>query len=222
MSTAAGRRSDGSSLTAYLFDLDGTLAASEALKARALAQACTSYGVEADPLIYADVMGQDWTTVTGHFFTRYGINPARDAFNARFRGIYLDLLEREVAATDGAVQFVRSARDRGMKVGLVSSAASWMAEKVLARLDLTGAFDIVITQEDVIRHKPDPEAYRLALSRLGVDATAVLVFEDSLAGLTAASSAGCGCIAIRHGFNTRHDFSAATREIRSFTELGLG
>ena len=45
---------DGSPMKAYLFDLDGTLATSESLKARALAQTCALYGVEADPLIYAD------------------------------------------------------------------------------------------------------------------------------------------------------------------------
>ncbi len=210
---------DGSPMKAYLFDLDGTLATSESLKARALAQTCALYGVEADPLIYADVMGEDWTTVTGHFFTSCNIDPPRDVFNDRFRGIYLDLLETEVSATAGAVPFVLSTRERGIKVGLVSSAASWMVEKVLARLDLKHAFDVVITQEDVVRHKPDPEAYWLALSRLGLDATTTLVFEDSLAGLKAAKAAGCRCVAIRHSFNIRHDFSAADREIRSFDEL---
>jgi beta-phosphoglucomutase-like phosphatase (HAD superfamily) len=50
--------------------LDGTLAASEVLKARALAQACASYGAQANHLIYADVMGEDWPAVTRHFFKR--------------------------------------------------------------------------------------------------------------------------------------------------------
>jgi HAD superfamily hydrolase (TIGR01509 family) len=206
-------------MNAYLFDLDGTLAASEALKARALAQACASYGIEADHRIYADVMGEDWKTVTGHFFKNYDLDPVPDEFNERFRGFYLDLVDAELSETQGAGQFVSEARTKGIKVGVVSSAASWMVEKVLSKLDLQGAFDVVITQEDVARHKPDPAAYLLALSRLRLSAKDALVFEDSSAGLKAAVAAGCRCIAVRHDFNGKHDFSGAYSEIEDFRDV---
>jgi|ERR1700730_952722 HAD superfamily hydrolase (TIGR01509 family) len=206
-------------MKAYLFDLDGTLAASEALKARALAQACVSYGAEANYPIYADVMGEDWPTVTRHFFERYTFSPEFDEFNDRFRGFYLDLIEAEISATHGAIQFVSDTRNSGIKVGVVSSAATWMVERVLSKLDLQNSFDLVITREDVTRHKPDPEAYLLALSRLRLSAKDTIVFEDSSAGLKAATAAGCRCIAVRHAFNSKHDFSGAFREIESFSEV---
>ncbi|MBR1092542.1 HAD family phosphatase [Bradyrhizobium manausense] len=203
----------------YLFDLDGTLAASEPLKARALANACASYGVEADHLIYADVMGADWKTVTAHFFSTYRLNPPLDEFDARFREYYLDLIEAEVTETRGASGFVRESRKRGIRVGVVSSAAPWMVERVLSKLELSGAFDLVVTQEDVTSHKPDPEAYLLVLSRLRTSAAETLVFEDSYAGLKAANAAGCNCIVVRHAFNGKHDFSAALRVIDGFSEF---
>jgi HAD superfamily hydrolase (TIGR01509 family) len=206
-------------MKAYLFDLDGTLAASEVLKGRALAQACASYGAKADHLIYADVMGEDWPTVTGHFLKRYDLRPAFDEFNDRFRGFYLDLIETEISETEGPIQFVLETRNSGTKIAVVSSAATWMVEKVLAKLDLQSSFDVVITQEDVARHKPDPEAYLLALSQLRVNARDTLVFEDSSAGMKAARAAGCHCVAIRHAFNRKHDFSGALREIKNFSEI---
>jgi HAD superfamily hydrolase (TIGR01509 family) len=203
----------------YLFDLDGTLAASEPLKARALAHACASYGVEANHMIYADVMGADWKTVRGHFFETYRLNPVIDEFDERFRDLYLDLIEAEITETRGATQFLRKSRKQGIRIGLVSSAAPWMVERVLSKLDLIHAFDLVVTQEDVTSHKPDPEAYLLALSRLRASAEETLVFEDSSAGLKAASAAGCCCIAVRHAFNSKHDFSAAIRVIEGFNEF---
>jgi HAD superfamily hydrolase (TIGR01509 family) len=205
-------------MKAYLFDLDGTLAASEALKARALAQACVSYGAEANYLIYAEVMGEDWPTVTRHFFKKYSLNPAIDEFNDRFRGFYLDLIEAEIATTQGARQFVFDTRNSGIKAGVVSSAATWMVERVLSKLNLQNSFDLIITREDVTHHKPHLEAYLLALSRLRVSANETLVFEDSSAGLKAATAAGCRCIAVRHAFNSKHDFSGAFCEIGSFSE----
>lgn len=206
-------------MRACLFDLDGTLAASEGLKAQALAQACSTYGVDADYRIYAQVMGEDWPTVTGHFFDAYALSVDVLEFDRRFRGYYLALIEAEVGETSGAAAFVHAVRRQGLRVGVVSSAAPWMVDAVLSRLRLESAFDLIVTQADVASHKPDPAAYLLALGRLALPPEDVLVFEDSFAGLSAASAAGCPSIAVRHAFNASHDFTSAGRIIESFHEL---
>ena len=48
------------------------------------------------------------------------------------------------------------------------------------------------------RTKPDPEGYLVALDRLGagVEPAAVLVFEDTPLGVTAAKAAGMRCAAV--------------------------
>jgi len=101
------------------------------------------------------------------------------------------------------------------------AASEALKARALARagVDLQNSFDLVITREDVTRRKPDPEAYLLALSRLRLSAKDTIVFEDSSAGLKAATAAGCRCIAVRHAFNSKHDFSGAFREIESFSEV---
>jgi len=48
---------------------------------------------------------------------------------------------------------------------------------------------IAVTAENVARSKPDPEGYTRAVRLLGVDPARVLVFEDTVAGLTAARGA---------------------------------
>lgn len=204
---------------AYLFDLDGTLAASEGLKGRALAAACVACGGIADPNLYVDVMGEDWPTVTNHFFRNTKIAPDVHEFNEKFRAVYLQMLDQEAALTSGGFELISRAKEHGIKIGLVSSAAPWMVEKVLAKLRLDEAFDVVITQEDVSRHKPDPEAYLLALKRLRMRPNDVLVFVDSRAGLQAAMAAGCRCVAVRHDFNVNHDLSGAIATIGDFTEI---
>jgi len=66
----------------------------------------------------------------------------------------------------------------------------------------------LVTAEDVVRGKPDPEGYMLAAARLGVVATTCLVLEDSPAGVAAGRAAGMAVV----GITTTH--SPAT--------LGLG
>jgi len=207
-------------MRACLFDLDGTLAASEVLKARALASACASFGVEKpDYALYAEVMGQNWDTVTRHFFQAYRIDADIAEFNNRFRAYYLSLIEMEIATTDGAKEFIEECRSVGLTLGLVSSADAWMVDRILQGLHLEAAFDLVITKNDVGHHKPHPEAYLLAMSRLRLDREDVVVFEDSAAGLMAARRAGCRCVVVRHPFNVHHDLSGAFLQIESFGEL---
>jgi sugar-phosphatase len=49
---------------------------------------------------------------------------------------------------------------------------------------------VVVTSDDVVRGKPHPEGYAMALRRLGVDGSRAAVFEDTASGMAAARDAG--------------------------------
>jgi beta-phosphoglucomutase-like phosphatase (HAD superfamily) len=51
--------------------------------------------------------------------------------------------------------------------------------------------------EDAPLKKPDPQAYLLALERLGIESSEALAIEDSPAGLQAARAAGIACVVTR-------------------------
>jgi beta-phosphoglucomutase-like phosphatase (HAD superfamily) len=57
-------------------------------------------------------------------------------------------------------------------------------------------FDAVVTQDDVVNGKPDPEPYRRAAELLGVPTSACVAIEDSPAGCTSAIEAGCAVLAV--------------------------
>ncbi|MFM2483498.1 HAD family hydrolase [Celerinatantimonas yamalensis] len=203
----------------YLFDMDGTLVNSEPLKGKALALACADYGVNVDYNIYKDVMGESWSVVTGHFFTTAKIAPDLDEFNTHFRAHYEQLLSKHLELNIGAKAYIDSLKKAGKLCGIVSSAATWMVENILESLKLSTAFDIVITKEHVTKHKPDPEAYELALSKLSVSPSKTIIFEDSTAGVNAGKASGCDVIAIKHNFNGKNDFSGAVKVIDNYEEM---
>lgn len=203
----------------FMLDLDGTLVDSEPLKGMALADTCSLYSHPVDSNIYAEVMGRDWDTVLSHFFEQAGINPDRDEFTGKFRHRYLELLDTRLSLTKGAERFFALANNLKARLAIVSSAAPWMVDRVLALTGVRDTFEIVISQADVKRHKPDPEAYELALNRLNANSVDSIVIEDSTPGLIAAHRAGCASIAMRHNFNKRHDFSLAKLVVSDFNEL---
>ncbi len=69
---------------------------------------------------------------------------------------------------------------------------------MLTSAGLSDVFRTIVSQEDVRVTKPDPEVYRLALTRLGIEPTEAVALEDSPTGLAAARAAGVRALAIGH------------------------
>ena len=66
----------------------------------------------------------------------------------------------------------------------------------LTRLGLDRHLTAVVSGDEVRRHKPAPDVYRLALARLGVAADEAVAFEDAPVGVRAARAAGIRCVAV--------------------------
>lgn len=82
-------------------------------------------------------------------------------------------------------------------LALVTTATKINAERLLEHFGLTGLFDMVVTQEDVKRSKPDPACYNAVIERFGVDRESCIIFEDSAAGVAAALSSGCETFVVK-------------------------
>lgn len=165
------------------------------------------------------MMGESWPIVTAHFFKLASISPELAEFNTHFRYHYERLLSDSLELNIGVKEYIEQLKKSGKKCGVVSSAATWMVDNILDALNITGAFEVVITQEHVIKHKPDPEAYKLALVQLNTSPDNALIFEDSTAGVLAAKASGCDVVAIKHDFNEKNDMSAASKVIETYDEM---
>ena len=207
--------------SAYLFDMDGTLVASEKLKGLSVAETCRLFGGEVSVDVYKEVMGEKWEAVTSHFFSKAGISPDRQKFNQEFRKIYEKHLLEELEPNCNAISFLKHLKEKGKKTGLVSSASGWMVEHVLKQLGISAMFDVIVFKEHVTKHKPDPESYLLAIKKLGTPQDEVLIFEDSKVGLIAAERAGCDAVAFRHEFNVNNDLSKAVKVITDYQEIEI-
>lgn len=84
-----------------------------------------------------------------------------------------------VKPVEGAGEAVRGLKDRGIKVGVVSSKRRIMVDKGLKVCHLSGLMDVIITPEDTKRHKPDGEPVIKACSILGIDPANALMVGDS-------------------------------------------
>ena len=112
--------------------------------------------------------------------------------NERYRSSLASVTSDDVLG--GAREILAALREQRVPTAIVS--ASRNAPLILERVGLRDAVDVLVDGSDTSRTKPDPEGYRLAAARLGVDPARCLVVEDAPAGVLAARRAGAAVLAV--------------------------
>jgi beta-phosphoglucomutase-like phosphatase (HAD superfamily) len=105
----------------------------------------------------------------------------------------------------------------GQRAAIATSALPDELDAIIGRegLDIAAQFDYIATGADIKKTKPDPEIYLLLSNASKTAPRDCLVFEDSGAGVEAASNAGMTCAAVPNGFTRNHDFGRASFVIDS-------
>jgi beta-phosphoglucomutase len=103
---------------------------------------------------------------------------------------------REAAADGSTVhehvrEAVRHAAQR-TALAICSGAARDEIEPVVEAAGIAACFSAIVTSDDVVHGKPDPEGYVKTLTLLEADPAEAVVFEDTEAGIASARAAGVG------------------------------
>lgn len=173
---------------AVFFDLDGTLVDSERLSVQTGTAAFAAQGHHDVEDLLHSLVGVDQTTSAALILSRFPTVDLR-LLNDTWHSAFLAAQSVDLILKPGASEIVHGLRDRHA-LALVTSSRRDPAEARLVQAGLRPAFHAVITRDDVTAPKPHPEPYLLAASRLGVDPSRCLVFEDSEPGAEAAFAAG--------------------------------
>jgi beta-phosphoglucomutase len=84
----------------------------------------------------------------------------------------------------------------GYRLGLASNSIGSTVAEMTKRANLAPYLEVLISNEDVSNAKPDPEMYRLAMSRLDVTPARTLIIEDNENGVKAAIASGAHVMAV--------------------------
>lgn len=90
---------------------------------------------------------------------------------------------------DHLFAILNSIRD-SYNTALVTTASSKNTMDLLNFFGDENYFDLILTQEDIIMKKPNPEGYNLAMHHFGNTPFETIIFEDSEAGIEAAWHSG--------------------------------
>jgi HAD superfamily hydrolase (TIGR01509 family) len=221
-SARGGGQGGGSAIKALVFDFDGLIVDTEVPIFRAWQRIYREHGQEL-PL-------DQWLTIIG---TASGpFDPVIDL--AKKTGAKLD--EQELKALEvlyyqeatalqqllpGVIDYLRAARQLGLKTAVASSSTRKWVMDHLNRFGIGGHFDAIVCREDVKRTKPYPDLYVTALQRLGVQTEEAIAFEDSSNGIHAAKAAGLFCVVVPNLLTADLDLTEADLRLLTLDALPL-
>lgn len=207
---------------ACIFDLDGTLVDSEILWVKAIRGWLQDRDISiSDEASLGLIYGRSWRDIYQRIITQFpGLAMSEQEMERSVRPLFLDLCRNgDIIIPESVELLKRLARD--YPVCVVTGSPRHDAEEALARAKIRSCLDFVLASEDYFPGKPDPCGFLLAASRLGVRPGRCLVFEDSLAGVSAARAAGMFCVALARPGRPAQDLRDADMVLTSLADFEM-
>ncbi len=182
------------SFAAYLFDCDGTIADSMPLHYVAWKRALGEWNCEFGEKLFYAWGGRPTAEIIATLNEQQGLSMPVDAVARRKEEFYFAMLP-ELKAVPEVLEHIVAQHGR-IPFAVVSGSARDSVTASLETLKLLDRFDTLVCAGEYRKSKPDPEAFLLAASRLGVAPAQCLVFEDTAMGIQAATAAGMASVKV--------------------------
>jgi pyrophosphatase PpaX len=206
-------------ISAVLFDIDGTLLDTFDFIYGAYEHAFRVHGIP--PLSHdeiAHLMGGPLTEVYAMMAPGLDANALAET-HRQFQENNLHLAK----LFPDTVKVLSALAEQGFKLAAITTRSIRTSVLSLEQNGIAGYFDLVLSAEDVTRHKPDPEPLFKALDTLNIEAVNAVMVGDTAADIMAGKNAGTATVAALYGFGAdrlralQPDY--AIRELKELLEI---
>ena len=186
---------------AVIFDMDGTLIDNTPYHFKSWQALFKKYGKSelSKQTYYTEISGVPVMDTIRKLF-------GGDHDEARLEGLlnekeefYRQAYAPYLAPINGLENFLTGLKNSGIKMAMATSATVEDIDFVLNKIPIRNDFDVIVNSSMVSKPKPDPAIFLKAAEKLNMPPERCVVFEDSLAGIKAANSAGMKVVAITTG-----------------------
>ena len=206
-------------IQALIFDFDGTILETELPDYLSWQEAYQDHNCELPLTLWLSAVGGSAAEFDpyGHLETQLGRAVDRPTLRQR-RRVRLNALIAEQQIRPGVLATIDTAQQLGLRLAVASSSGRDWVEGHLQRLGLRHHFAAVFTRDDVVRVKPDPMLYSLAVNAVDVPPNAAVAIEDSRNGMLAAKAAGLKCVVVPNEVTQQLRFPEADLQMATLDE----
>ncbi len=179
---------------AYLFDCDGTIVDSMPLHFIAWNKALAEWNCELPEKEFYAWGGLPVTQIISDLNRKHGLHMPVEEVAHRKESYYYGIIS-QLKPVPEVLHVIDTCYQR-VPFAVVSGSTRESVIASLTAVRLLEKFQAMVCAGDYRKPKPDPEAFILAASRLGVAPESCLVFEDTEMGIQAATAAGMASVKI--------------------------
>ncbi len=128
-----------------------------------------------------------------------------DKILSDYRKEYVENITEHVEPIKFTVNFIKD-YSGSLPIAIASMSSRLAIDKLINHFGIHKKISLIVTREEVVHHKPNPEIYLKTSSELNVAPEECLVFEDSVVGVQAALSANMPCAVVLNGENNKEQF----------------
>lgn len=203
------------------FDMDGLMFETESIHYREAEILLNRRGFAYTEQLFLDTLGCPPEPCFRKFIETYTLPETWEELAKESENIFLELLQNGCEYMPGLCGLLDALDAARIPKCVATSSSKRVADAILTKDDIAKRFSFVLTCEDIVRGKPDPQIYLLAAERLGIQPGELAVFEDSSAGVASAKGAGAACIALRAEHNKNADLSGADLVVSALDAEGV-
>jgi HAD superfamily hydrolase (TIGR01509 family) len=183
-------------INTLLFDWDGTLVDSAQLGLTAFEHSFASLGVTFDHEIYREVYSPNWYLVYEAMgLPREKWKLADDLWVQHYG-------DQTAQPVPEAQQTIKQLKQKGYRLGIVSSGSECRVAREIRELDLESLFETVICNEQMTNKKPHPEGLETAMRSLGCSSESTCYVGDSPEDIEMGKRASLFTVGVRSGYPT--------------------
>ena len=196
-----------SKIKAILFDMDGVLIDAKDWHYEALNKALKLFGMEISRYDHLTTFDGLPTKVKLQMLSkRYYLPEELHSFINELKQSYTaELVYQRCHPIFNHEYALSKLHDSGYKIAVCSNSIRKTIELMMERAQLDKYIDLIISNEDVTKAKPDPEMYQLAIKKFGLTPSECIVVEDNPNGIQAGKASGASVLEVSTVYDVNYE-----------------
>jgi len=181
---------------AYIFDLDGTLLDSMGVWGQVDADFLAKRGIAVPPDYIDAISSMTFHETAAYTIKRFSLPDSVEDLMREWNEMAAYAYAHTVKMKPHAKEYLITLRERGAKLAVATSLSAELCTPVLRSNGIDNFFDLVCRTDEAGHGKTRPDVFLLTAKKINVPPQDCLVFEDILAAVKSAKSAGMGVCAV--------------------------
>lgn len=194
-------------IKAILFDMDGVLIDAKDWHYEALNKALGLFGIEISRYDHLTTFDGLPTKVKLEMLSkRYYLPQQLHPFINELKQTYTaEMINIKCHPMFNHEYALSKLKNEGYKIAVCSNSIRKTIELMMDKAELTQYLDLIVSNEDVTKAKPDPEMYQTAIKKFGLKPEECIVVEDNPNGIQAGKAAGTNVLEVATVYDVNYE-----------------